>query len=507
MSYARPGVFVEEQLSAANPNVDTASAIAVFVAAHGRGPVTPQRIDSWSDFTRRFGGFPSRTSMLPHTVFQFLNNGGRRAHVLRVVGANSAVADLTLDDTDGSDPQPTLKIEAANPGEWGNRLNVAVNHTVDDRFDLTVRFGGTSSQHIVETFEDLTMDPDDSRYVEKVINHSAASSTYIVVEDLFSSNFDSELGYASVLPDPVDDDELAGGANGDTPSASDLVEALDNLGEITQTHVLNFPGVSDETVINGGLAYCETTKKAFLVIDTAPGTSVEDATTYADTLSSSSYGAIYYPWVRVSDPASNSRGNTELVPPGGAVAGIMAATDASRGVWKAPAGLAARVSGAVALERSFSDDDLDTLNRGAVNAIRQIPGAGVVVMGARTLRRSTIDRFVPVRRTLIFLTNALKDATLYAAFEPNDRVLWSGLQAKLTQFLTEFWQGGGLRGSSPAEAFYVKADSSNNTPESIAAGRVNIEVGVALQSPAEFIVIRLSQWEGGTSANEDTPSV
>lgn len=507
MSYARPGVFVEEQLSASNPNVDTASAVAVFVAAHARGPLTPQRINSWSDFTRHFGGFPSRVSMLPHTVFQYLNNGGRQAHVLRIIGANAATADATISDTDGTDPQPTLKVEAANPGGWGNNINVSVVATVDDRFDLNVFYGGTSNQHVVETFEDLTMDPDESRYVEKVINNSAAKSTYIVVEDLFSSNFDETIGYVSVIPTEVVNEELAGGADGDSPTASDMVDALSKLDGITQTHVLNFPGVSDETVINGGLSYCESTKRAFLVIDTAPGTSVDDAVTYASTLSGSSYGAIYYPWVRVSDPASTSRGNTELVPPGGAVAGIISATDATRGVWKAPAGLSARVSGAVALEHSFSDDDLDTLNKGSVNAVRQVPGAGVVVMGARTLRRSTIDRFVPVRRTLIYLTNALKDATLYAAFEPNDRVLWSGLQAKLTQFLTEFWQGGGLRGSSPAEAFYVKADSSNNTEASIAAGRVNIEVGVALQSPAEFIVIRLSQWEGGTSASEDTPSV
>jgi phage tail sheath protein FI len=129
-----------------------------------------------------------------------------------------------------------------------------------------------------------------------------------------------------------------------------------------------------------------------------------------------------------------------------------------------------------------------------VNAIRNVPGAGIVVMGARTLLQDgTANRYVNTRRSLIFLNKSLKDLTEFALFENNDERLWTQLRSVLTVFLNGYWNQGGLRGETSAQAFFVKCDAENNPDDSIAQGEVHIEVGVALQYPAEFVVITLSQ--------------
>jgi phage tail sheath protein FI len=129
-----------------------------------------------------------------------------------------------------------------------------------------------------------------------------------------------------------------------------------------------------------------------------------------------------------------------------------------------------------------------------VNPIRQIPGAGISVMGARTLKQDgTANKYVNMRRSLIYLNKALSDATEFAMFENNDERLWSRINTRIISILNDYRNQGGLRGANPAEAFFVKCDAENNTADLIAQGQVNIEVGVALQYPAEYVVITLSQ--------------
>jgi phage tail sheath protein FI len=120
-------------------------------------------------------------------------------------------------------------------------------------------------------------------------------------------------------------------------------------------------------------------------------------------------------------------------------------------------------------------------------------------MGAKTLKPGYIDKYVPVRRTLIYLRKALTDLTEFAIFEPNDPALWRRLDSTVSSFLTNFWGQGGLAGTTPASAFFVKVDSTNNPQSSIDNGEVHIEVGVALQRPAEFVIIKIGQFDGGTT--------
>lgn len=141
----------------------------------------------------------------------------------------------------------------------------------------------------------------------------------------------------------------------------------------------------------------------------------------------------------------------------------------------------------------------DTYN---VNMLKAIPGGGIIVNGARTLVKTEPDKFIPIRRSLNYLKQALKDATSFAVFEPNDERLWSRLSVVASSVLSEFWRSGGLKGANADQAFYVTCDSSNNTSTTINNGEVHIEVGVALQYPAEYVVINISQWTGGSNTVE-----
>jgi hypothetical protein len=240
----------------------------------------------------------------------------------------------------------------------------------------------------------------------------------------------------------------------------------------------------------------------FVVIDGKDDTAANQLT-LAASYTASSYGAVYYPQITIADPTlgvSGAAGSTKTIGAGAAVVGLYVATDTSRGVFKAPAGLQARLAGAVSVP-VLTNAELDSLNSAsaAVNAIKYISGSGIVVMGARTLKSGYVDKYVPVRRTLIYLRKSLTDLSQFALFEPNDAALWRRINSTFSSFLTGFWSQGGLVGGSPNQAYYVKVDASNNPQASIDNGEVHIEIGVALQRPAEFVIIKIGQFNGSTT--------
>ncbi len=134
--------------------------------------------------------------------------------------------------------------------------------------------------------------------------------------------------------------------------------------------------------------------------------------------------------------------------------------------------------------------------------LKAVPGGGIIINGARTLDKSAPGKFISARRTLNYLKQVLKEGTESAVFEPNDARLWDQLTGSVSALLGEFWRQGGLKGKNASEAYYVICDESNNTAVTVDNGEVHIEVGVALQYPAEFVVINLSQWTGGSNATE-----
>jgi phage tail sheath protein FI len=187
--------------------------------------------------------------------------------------------------------------------------------------------------------------------------------------------------------------------------------------------------------------------------------------------------------------------------PGGAVLGAYSRIDSTRGVAKAPAGYDVDIRNAVGLVTNYTTANTESLySTYGVNLFKSIPGGGIIINGARTMDKSTPGRYIPIRRSLNYLKQSLTDATQFAIFEPNDERLWTRITMTVSSLLSEFWRSGGLKGTNANEAFYVTCDSTNNTVTTINNGEVRIEVGVALQYPAEFIIINLSQWTGGSNA-------
>lgn len=493
MAFQRPGVYVQEVLnpiqSTVGPNSDT---VAAFIGANDRGPTTPTLVTSWSQYTNLFGSWNLiADNHLALAVYMFFSNGGSRAYVQRVVGTGAQSAVRTFNDR-AATPLATLRLSAKNEGTWGNDLNVTItDSTTTGYFNLVLYYGGNADANIVERYTDVTMNDSDSRYAVAAIN---AASAYVTATDLNSAT----VGNSS-NPSVVTNQPLTTGANG---SAVSNITDFSDFDTVKQSLVLNVPGRVNATTVNAAISYAEAREDVFVVVDGIAATAAEQIT-LTNSYTASSHAAVYYPPLVIADPTvgvGGATGQTKTIGAGGAVVGLYAATDASRGVFKAPAGLQARLAGATSVA-TLTNAELDSLNSNsaAVNAIKFVSGSGIVVMGSRTLKGGYIDKYVPVRRTLIYLRKALTDLTEFAIFEPNDPALWRRIDATVSSFLTNFWSQGGLRGSVPSQAFFVKVDSTNNPQASIDNGEVHIEVGVALQRPAEFVVIKIGQFDGGST--------
>jgi len=204
----------------------------------------------------------------------------------------------------------------------------------------------------------------------------------------------------------------------------------------------------------------------------------------------SAYAALYFPWIQVYDPASNSN---IYVPPSGHIAGIYARVDGQRGVHKAPAN--ETIFGALDLKYSLSKAKQDGLNPSGINCIRKLNG-NILVWGARTLGgdANTEFKYINIRRHFSYLRDSIDKGTQWVVFEPNTPELWAKIRRNISAFLTVEWRKGALFGTTPQEAFYVKCDAETNPPEIRDLGQVVTEIGVAVVKPAEFVVFRLSQW-------------
>jgi phage tail sheath protein FI len=493
-AYLRPGVFVEESLNLTAPVQSTTSqSIAAFIGYTDRGPIDPTLVTSWSQYVSLYGGWTKNAKM--HTaLLLFFSNGGSQAYVKRVASSTADNSSRTINDR-ASTPDATLTIESANVGSWGSNVNVTISESATaGSFDLTVFYGGIAATNIVERYTDLTMTATDDRYAVALVN---SQSKFITLVDEGSA----ALG---VTRNPVvtSNAYLISGTDGTSlPTDALIAAAVTSFDVVVNSLVLNAPGISEATSVNLLTAYAENRGDVFVVIDPIAGTTTApNQIVRADSYTATSYGAVYYPEIVIKDPTTNTQGVTASVSPGGAIVGLYLSTDASRGVFKAPAGLQTRVGGAISV-KPLTNSELDALNsnNAAVNAIKFVPGSGIVVMGSRTLQGTYVDRYVPVRRTLIYLRKSMSDLSQFAIFEPNDERLWRSITASLEGFLNNFWREGGLRGAVPSQAFYVKCDSETNPQSAIDGGQVNIEVGVALQRPAEFVIIKIGQFDGGTT--------
>jgi phage tail sheath protein FI len=205
--------------------------------------------------------------------------------------------------------------------------------------------------------------------------------------------------------------------------------------------------------------------------------------------------ALYVP--RLRQPHPSLPGQTLTCVPCGAVAGVIARTDANRGVWKAPAGPEADVRGSSGLSVALDDADSTVLNPVGVNCLRAFPVQGTVVWGARTLRGADVNaddyKYIPVRRTALFIEHSVQRGIAWAVFEPNAEPLWAQLRATVSTFLHALFVQGAFQGTSPRDAYFVRCDAGTQTQAGIDQGLCRVVIGFAPLKPAEFIVLQLLQ--------------
>jgi phage tail sheath protein FI len=287
-----------------------------------------------------------------------------------------------------------------------------------------------------------------------------------------------------------------------------VVAAVHLLDALPAVNLLAVPGEADPGLVVELQAYCAG-RKAFLIADSAADSTFATLRNGPDsrmTGANAINSAFYFPWLKALDAQQNV---TRPFPPSGFVAGIYAATDAARGVWQAPAGITAPVTGALDPVVKLTDAENAVLNPLAVNCIRNFPRFGDVVWGARTLAGSVQAdsdwTYVPVRRLALFIEMSVLDGTKWAVFEPNDSPLWSKLNRSIGAFMQALFTQGAFQGRSAAESYFVQCDAQNNPPSSVDQGIVNITIGFAPVRPAEFIIIQIQQIAGQTGGSDQPP--
>jgi phage tail sheath protein FI len=514
--FTSPGVYVQEVPSGIRAISGVPTSVAAFVGRALRGPVEECTVvTGYGEYERTFGGL-WKESTLGFAVRDFFANGGGTAVIVRLYAP------------DGSPPRAVgshsgLALTSADEGAFGASIRFRVDHDTrppdaaageseTSLFTLTV-FDGTTG--VVETHRDVAAGPvDHPRFVTTVLE---TESTLVRV----SGAVPPERPAAHAAPGAGQDiwalaslsTPLVGGSDGAALDEGTFVgkgRAAQHTGlyALDHTDIVNLlvippydlaGGVGD--AVHRAAARYATARRAMYLIDGAVGwTTAADAVAGAGSAftidqDATANVALSFPRLRQPDPLDDDRlGDFATA---GAVAGVIARTDARRGVWKAPAGLEATVRGVSALEIALTDDDLGQLTRAGVNALRPVPRAGVVIWGARTLqgadRLASEWKYVPVRRTALFIEESILHGTRWAVFEPNDEPLWAQLRFTVGAFLHDLFRQGAFQGTKPSHAYFVRCDSSTMTQADIDAGIVRIEIGFAPLKPAEFVVIRIRQ--------------
>lgn len=281
------------------------------------------------------------------------------------------------------------------------------------------------------------------------------------------------------------------------PNQRQLQAGLRALDAVDLFNLLLLPGVTAPAAIALAAGYCAK-RRAFLIVDppaSARTPAQIEAAVVALAFEPKSHAAIYFPWLRIADPLNPA--SPRLSPPSGTVAGMIARMDATRRVWKAPAGTEATLKDVAALEHLLTGAETGRLNPRGVNCLRSIPSHGVVAWGARTLagndQNASEFKYVPVCRTALFIAESVDRGTQWAVFEPNDEPLWARLRQSVSAFLHDLFRQGAFAGATPRDAYFIKCDRETVTQADIDAGMVPMVIGFAPLKPAEFVIIRIAQ--------------
>lgn len=530
--YLAPGVYTEEISTGPVPIEGVSTSTAGFVGLTERGPTAVRLVTSLRDFQRWYGGMvePETVSFLPFAAKGFFDNGGQRLFVARVTRPNAVSSSITL-PTDGGD----LVVEAIGPGDLDDRLFVRVipaTRTLSadqlpagapptpdpTRFRLQVLYYSTSPPlPLVDPFDRTQLrnadrrEPDASEDWDN-LTKDPLSGDYVLTALRASQLVTVAPGTTPGQPTPVGWTPLADGEDGDAMTVAQFTgtelppTGLAALRQIDEISLLCVPDevnaallpnqAARDEIRNQLVGQCEELKDRFAVLQ------VDGSQPQVDQILppvTTSYAAIYYPWLRVLDSRTN---DTRLVPPGGHVVGIYARTDIERGVHKAPANVDVRgimtrdlPGNRKPLEYLVNKRQQDILNPKGINVVRDFRSdrRGIRVWGARTMTADAQWKYVNVRRLFIFVEESVDEGVQWVVFEPNSEPTWDRVRRSISNFLESVWRSGALMGSVPEEAFYVRCDRTTMTQQEIDTGQLVCYIGMAPVKPAEFVVLRYSQ--------------
>jgi Bacteriophage tail sheath protein len=499
-----PGVYIEELPSAVRPIIGVSTSITAFVGRAWKGPVNePVMIHSFADYDRIFGGLWDESRM-SFAVRQYFQNGGRDAVIVRVtrgVATQAAASTFTFPGAGGD-----LDLGTSSPGLWGDNLQVTLD-TLDvpeaGLFNLTAVDPLPKGTNQSETLRNLSLDPASPTFVTDTLQQR--SRLIRVAEG---------ATLPSAVPDPGGPTTGTGGDDGGDIRGEDVMPAsgrtgLRALDTVDIFNLLCLPPLTpteDATaaMFNDAAAYLQETERRAMLIADPPSTVTEvaGAKTFKNTLDADENVALFIPRLQAPNPA---KGNlVEEFVPSGAVAGVFARMDATRGVWKAPAGTEATLAGTAGVSQALTDAETGELNPLGINVLRTFPLVGTVIWGSRTLRGADALtdqwKYIPVRRTALFIEETLFRGLKWVVFEPNDEPLWSQIRLNVGAFMNGLFRQGAFQGTTPAQAYFVKCNSETTTQDDIDRGVVNIVVGFAPLKPAEFVVLKIQQMAGQSAA-------
>jgi len=504
-TYLAPGVYIREVESGSRPIEGVGTAVAAFVGFAPIGPTnTPVEITNWSQYRKAFGDI-AEGFHLAHAVYGYFQNGGGRCFVVRV-GADSGPQNANAQLMSAADPSvPVYEVTALDPPSPNDEVNVEVaepSEQSSDGFDLIARRGNVEERHANLTTK---------RTAQNVVTVVNGESKLVAIKELgrlsaadrrpalglvtLAGTKPAEpagVGQETFVGDPADRTGFAGLEAIDEVTMlaiPDLMAALDR-GDVDLDTV---KGVQTEMI-----GHCERMGDRVAILDPPPNMNANEVGTWRrDSGYDSKYAALYYPWLKILNPAT---GEPMFVPPSGHIAGVWSRTDATRGVHKAPANEVIR--GVLEVGYQVTGPEQEGLNPNGINVIRAFPGRGIRIWGARTISSDATWRYLNVRRLFNYIEESIEEGTQWVVFEPNDQDLWQRIRRTVSAFLTRTWRDGALFGSKPEEAFYVKCDEETNPPDVIDAGQVVIEIGIAPVKPAEFVVFRIAQFSGGALLSE-----
>jgi uncharacterized protein len=524
-----PGIYIEELPSSAHSIAAAPTSITAFVgythpfktAQFG----TAVELFSFADYEREFGGYFSSDYLrddVANAVNEFFLNGGTDAYV---VGLQPKFYDLATSPATEHDFQAAtvtignVMFTAREPTDSDHPMTVTINNLQKsndaspnlDVADITIAYG-----QVVETFRRVTVNKapanpaDVANYIETRIGTAGQPRSGLATVSQVGGSYGTAFSAVDRVPlAPTS----APAATWTTFNPTDFAPTFaqdSSLDKVDIFNLLVLPGVADMSVWSEAIAFCER-KLAFLIMDPPPQAAADPSSAplplmhdvMVSSIPKSPNGAIYFPYLRSNDPLTNIP--VEL-PPSGFVAGIYAREDTNRGVWKAPAGLETTIHDTNGLVQRGRMTDMrqGTLNLIGVNCLRDFPGIGTVVFGARTLVAQNPSfeqwKYVPVRRTALFLEQSLSRSLTWVTFEPNDEPLWIAIRTTIENFMLSLFHQGAFQGTTPSQAFQVKCDSSTTTQQDIDNGVVNIVVAFAPLKPAEFVIIKIAQKAGQSPA-------